>query len=561
METGSTAGTKVSALAECSLPPVVERVRAIEEKYSISAIKPHLEACRGLLDETDVIDVGILGRFKAGKSSLLNFLANRSILPVGVTPVTAVVTRLRHAAHEKATIRYLDGRMQSVPVESVKSFVSEKENPKNIRKVAAVTVELPSLEPYQGLQFVDTPGLDSVFQHNTDAALDWLPRVGMAIVTVSVDQPLSKHDVGLIRTLRSYTPKIAVLLAKVDLVSESEREEVIAFIRKRLFEEFSEEFRIFPFSLRQAYGELKTFLDNDLLRPLLQNRDKARSEIVRFKFVTLLHETKEYLSIALAAAERVDSDHSILRNQILNEKTSYDSIRMELQALTRECAGQTRPWIMKRMNELHPSLVELVSSELEGRLSEAKGNLWQLSRAYENWLEEVVAREMRRVSQEYGEHFCIPLEKAKITLSRAVQGFRDRLAGNIQQALGIHFNPGLFESEVRKPPVPDVAIGNLFVFNTDLLWFIIPMRIFRSWAVRHFLKRIPYEIEKNLSRLASQWTEGVNAAILRMQREAEKSVRDQISTVESLLSRTQSEAGGIRDALNEIESLKATIHS
>ena len=71
---------------------------------------------------------------------------------------------------------------------------------------------------------------------------------------------------------------------------------------------------------------------------------------------------------------------------------------------------------------------------------------------------------------------------------------------------------------------------------------------------KHFLGRISWEVEKNLSRLASQWTEGVNKAILRMQQDAEASVRDQIATVESLLSRTRSEAEGIRAALGDIES-------
>jgi hypothetical protein len=134
-------------------------------------------------------------------------------------------------------------------------------------------------------------------------------------------------------------------------------------------------------------------------------------------------------------------------------------------------------------------------------------------------VEEIVVREMREVSHWEGDHFCHSLENASLMLSRAEQGFRDRLAGNIQQALGIRFSPGPLQSEVKKPSVPDTSISNLFMFNTDLLSFIIPMAIFRPWAEKHLMGRIPYEIEKNLSRLASQWTDGINAAIFGMQRE------------------------------------------
>jgi small GTP-binding protein len=541
------------------LPSIIGLVQTMEERYAVSALEPHLEACRSLLQEKELIDVGIFGRFKAGKSSLLNLLAGRSVLPVGVTPVTTVITRLRYGAHEQGTVHFRDGRTKRVLVDAVRSYVSEADNPRNSRKVAAVTVELPSLKPYQGLQFVDTPGLDSVFQHNTEAALDWLPKVGLALVSVSADQPLSKYDVTLIRTLRSYTPKIVVLVTKIDLLSASETEEVMAFVRDELRQEFGKEFRIFTFSVRPTFGDLKASFDKDLLHPLLENRKSARTDIVRFKFAALLNQTKEYLSVALAAAERIDADRSRLREQILNERTSSESIRTELQALAEEWASQTRPWIVKRMEELGPALGDRLKRELATELPKWKGNLWKFSRAYERWLRESITRAAREISQQEGSLFCVPLQKAQATLSRAARGFRDRLAGNISDALNIRFTVEPFDIEAKRPAAPQIGISNLFMFNLDLFWFVIPMSLFRPLVERHFFGRIAWEVEKNLSRLASQWTAGINSAILQMQREAERSVRDQISTVESLLSRTQSEAEGIKASLSEIESYGSAV--
>lgn len=67
-----------------------------------------------------------------------------------------------------------------------------------------------------------------------------------------VDPLLSKQDLELIRALRDYTPRIAVVLTKADLLSELETEEVAAFVMERLREEFGVEFRVFPFSIRPA---------------------------------------------------------------------------------------------------------------------------------------------------------------------------------------------------------------------------------------------------------------------------------------------------------------------
>jgi small GTP-binding protein len=547
--------------SKCSYEEIIDRLQIIQDTHALSAIRPHLRACSSLIEDPKTIDVGIFGRFKAGKSSLLNLLAGKSILPVGVTPVTTVVTQLRYGPREQAMIHYAEGRTERIPAESVASCVSEAENPKNVKKVASVTVELPSLRAYRGLQFVDTPGLESVFEHNTETALDWLPEAGLALVSISVDPPLSKHDVELIRILRSYTPKIVILLTKVDLVSEPEREEIETFIQRELRREFGSEFRVIPISVRPSYDCLKTVLDRNLLQPLVENHDCTRSEILRFKLTSLLDQAKNYLSLALAAAERVDIDRAGLRRQILNEKNSYESIRLELQALATQCAGQTRPKIMKRLEELSPEIQQCLTQELQDKLSRLRTNLWDLSRAYEEWLAQAIRREMSEISLRESGLFLIPLEKARQTLSHALQGFRDRLTGSIEQALGIRFQVEPFEIDFEKPVFPDVAISNLFMFNTDLLWFVIPMFIFRSWADRHFLKRIPFETEKNLSRLASQWTERINAAILKMQRDAERYIRNQLLTIESMLSRTQSQAEEIRMSLLEVESSAKAISS
>jgi hypothetical protein len=94
-----------------------------------------------------------------------------------------------------------------------------------------VQVELPAMERYRGICFVDTPGLDSVFEHNTDASIEWLPNTGLALVAVGVDPPLSAHDIELIRDLSRFTPNISVLLTKVDTLAPDERTEVEGFVR------------------------------------------------------------------------------------------------------------------------------------------------------------------------------------------------------------------------------------------------------------------------------------------------------------------------------------------
>jgi len=220
-----------------SLATTLDLAKEVAERYDLDALSGLLAQARALAGGAE-ISVAVLGRFKVGKSSFLNHFLGRDFLPVGVVPVTTVVTAVRFGDREEARVHHRDGRDPEIPLDRIGSFISEKENPENAKEVSLVTVELPELRRFRGLQFVDTPGLDSALSHNTLTSLAWLPHAGLALVAVSVDPPLSQRDIDLLKSLYRYTPKVAVLLTKADLLSEQELKDVIMYIRTHLTRNF-----------------------------------------------------------------------------------------------------------------------------------------------------------------------------------------------------------------------------------------------------------------------------------------------------------------------------------
>ena len=79
----------------------------------ISALDDFLESCRAFACDA-TLNVAVLGRFKAGKSSFLNRLLGKSLLPVGVIPVTSVITEIQWGAAERTEVLYSDGREEIV---------------------------------------------------------------------------------------------------------------------------------------------------------------------------------------------------------------------------------------------------------------------------------------------------------------------------------------------------------------------------------------------------------------------------------------------------------------
>lgn len=182
----------------------------ITERYKLASLRLLIDSSQALR-EREELNVAVVGRFKAGKSSFLNHFLGRDLLPVGVTPVTAVVTEIGYGATEKAIVDFLDGSTSTVAFDEIRSFVSENENPGNKKQVSTLRIELPTLIRSRALRFVDMPGLESALAHNTETALNWLPQVGLALVAVSVDPPLSQHGIALLKRVYGYTPKVSIM--------------------------------------------------------------------------------------------------------------------------------------------------------------------------------------------------------------------------------------------------------------------------------------------------------------------------------------------------------------
>ena len=344
----------------------------------------------------DEISVAVLGRFKAGKSSFLNHFIGRNILPVGVVPVTAVVTEIRYGVREEARVHHRDGRDPEVPLDQIGGYISEKENPENAKQVDLITVELPELRRFRGLKFVDTPGLESALSHNTQTSLDWLPNVGLALVAVSVDPPLSQRDIDLLKSLYQYTPKVGVLLTKADLLSEQELEEVVEFVRAQLAKNFPGTPQVFPYSTKPGFERFRQALEAELVTGTLERFAEERESILSRKMDTLLRECGDYLALSLKSAEMVQSERQALKQQVIGEKEIVDEVKSAIRLVVQHAAAGTRSMVSHQLethqNDLERTLLEAFESEFP----KWTRSLATMLSSFEDWLGRRLARRADR---------------------------------------------------------------------------------------------------------------------------------------------------------------------
>jgi small GTP-binding protein len=190
-------------------------------------------ALGGLRDRLEErrLRVLVAGEAKRGKSTLINALLGRPVLPVGVTPLTALATTVRHGKDERATAVFRDGRERAFPLSALDDLVTEPGNPGNRRHLASVTVVTDAPVLARGVELVDTPGTGSVYAHNTAEAEAALETMDAAVFVLTADPPVSASERELMAKVAELSVTMFVVLNKADYLAgyDTARERLAAF--------------------------------------------------------------------------------------------------------------------------------------------------------------------------------------------------------------------------------------------------------------------------------------------------------------------------------------------
>jgi small GTP-binding protein len=189
--------------------------------------------------QTQNFYVAVLGDFNRGKSTLVNALIGRKLLPTGAVPLTAVPTEV-HFGAGRSSITFTDGQKRAVLEGELADYVTERGNPGNTKGVLRVEVVTESALKAPGLVLVDTPGVASMNRHNTETALATLLDSDGALLVLAADSPLSESEFDILAELGRRRAKVFVVVSKIDHVSQCELNEVRVFITKHLAEALPE---------------------------------------------------------------------------------------------------------------------------------------------------------------------------------------------------------------------------------------------------------------------------------------------------------------------------------
>lgn len=174
------------------------------------------------LIETELL-VPVIGAFSSGKSSLLNIMLERDILPVGIAPETDLATELRASQEERIEAVKEDGSFTTFSLDQF-NVVSQRASEFNYLRLFVDSDQLRRISP---LVLVDMPGFDSTLDGHNKAIQRYISLGQHYIVLTSVeDGTISKSVQRNLQTLLSADCEFTFVLSKCNLKPQSDVEAI-----------------------------------------------------------------------------------------------------------------------------------------------------------------------------------------------------------------------------------------------------------------------------------------------------------------------------------------------
>lgn len=240
------------------------------QKFMVVQEKPEDAAALQKLGqniEEGLFSIVLIGAFSAGKSTFLNALMHKRILPSYTRETTAAVNFLRHASKaphgEPGIVYYRDGSTEVLPdlsVDTLTQYVTvgtgtERNHVPETTERVDLFLESRFLE--DGVMLIDSPGLNGITENLESITRQQIKESHASIFMFSAGQPGSKTDFEILRDLRAQCGRIFIVLNKIDDIKSGEKETVEGVVA-HLKESYAEQFagaplpEIYPISSYQA---------------------------------------------------------------------------------------------------------------------------------------------------------------------------------------------------------------------------------------------------------------------------------------------------------------------
>lgn len=198
------------------------------------------------LDE-ETFNLVVVGEFSRGKSTFINAMLGRRILPSRKNPTTAIISKIVYGDEPEYFLHYRDERKGSEQVEEERFFKltapKEAEDGSIKKKEQAfldsidyAKIAYPLSFCKDNVEIVDTPGTNDLNEGRVEITYRYLNQADAVILLLSATQALSASETEFLkeRILGNHIKDIFFVLSRKDSLNDDEVPRVLNFVQKSL---------------------------------------------------------------------------------------------------------------------------------------------------------------------------------------------------------------------------------------------------------------------------------------------------------------------------------------
>ncbi|KEZ48799.1 dynamin family protein [Metabacillus indicus] len=202
----------------------------------------------------DKFQIVVVGEFSRGKSTFINALLGKIILPSSVKPTTAILNKVAYSEEPEIKLNY-HGKKKTetiseerfkqltAPLEPIfgdeRSEKEFKEQAEQIQAIAYAEIGYPVPFCKDGVEIIDTPGTNDLDAAREEVTNRIIPQSDAAVFILSATKILSSSEMSFLkdRLLASDIQKVFIVINfKDELRTEEDRLKVVKYAQEHLRE-------------------------------------------------------------------------------------------------------------------------------------------------------------------------------------------------------------------------------------------------------------------------------------------------------------------------------------
>lgn len=247
--------SKSTALSN-DIKTTMDTMSSQQREWSLPDTGSEFKAARAGLDKTE-FNVVVCGEVKRGKSTLINAILGRELLPTGVAETTCQVFRISNGP-ESYKLVFDDGGEEPITAEELVKYGSQVAVAQAAMPLIAgrslkwIDVQVPAKFLPKGVYLVDTPGLGALYAAHSIITNKYVAQADAVVFVLDSGEPLTVGtETDFLERVYRITPNVIFVQNKIDQLKKDAWQKILKRNKElltRQFEQDGREIEIYPLS-------------------------------------------------------------------------------------------------------------------------------------------------------------------------------------------------------------------------------------------------------------------------------------------------------------------------